>query len=376
MRYSKFQYFLTLFVIILATAACNVPGGSDEDPTATIDANQSIETSVAQTVAAQGSEDGEGDTSGDGEGGGDSPSEEADSPEEENTATPTVTQPPEPTATPSIPVIHVSVDTNCRYGPGIVYDPPVTYLPAGEPAQVLGKDPNGDFYYIDKNCYVWTNYVTVEAGNINSVPIFTPMPTPTPGITFAGTWETACANATCGDLTLEINGDQVTGSYADGDGEIEGTLVDNHIAGIWERNGFTGTIDFWLSDDGQNWIGNYDGNTAWCGVRPDGTLPNPCKLATWYGTWETNCAAGTCDQLVIVQNRYKITGTYANGDGTIEGTAEIDVLIGTWFRNNLSGTIGFYMRANGEHFQGNYGGSSAWCGSRDGLSYPNPCKKP
>lgn len=376
MKYSKFQKTLISLILILVTSACNIPGGgSDEDPTATVDANQSIETSVAQTVAAQGSD-------GDGEGDGADPADEGDDPEveddvaQENTTTPTATLPPEPTATPSIPVIHVSVDTNCRYGPGTVYDPPVGALLVGESAQVLGRDEGSNFYYIDKNCYVWTNYVTVEAGNINSVPVFTPVPTPTPGITFAGTWETACANATCGDLTLEINGDQVTGSYADGDGEIEGTLVDNHIAGIWERNGFTGTIDFWLSDDGQNWIGNYDGNTAWCGVRPDGTLPNPCKLATWYGTWETNCAAGTCDQLVIVQDRYKITGTYANGDGTIEGTAEIDVLIGTWFRNNLSGTIGFYMRANGEHFQGNYGGSSAWCGSRDGLSYPNPCKKP
>src|SRR5512139_2825351 len=40
------------------------------------------------------------------------------------TFTPTVTFAPAPipTATPAIPLISVSVDTNCRFGPGKVYD--------------------------------------------------------------------------------------------------------------------------------------------------------------------------------------------------------------------------------------------------------------
>jgi len=111
-------------------------------------------------------------------------------------ATPTLTPSPLPTATPtmtltptpSTPMISVSVDTNCRSGPGKAYDR-VGALLVGETAEVLARDPSGLFWYIPNPdnpggfCWVWGQYATIE-GDTASLPVFTPPPTPTPAPAF------------------------------------------------------------------------------------------------------------------------------------------------------------------------------------------------
>lgn len=376
MRHLNLQKLAFIIAVFLVPLACNLPGGSDPEATSTLDSDLAVEASVAQTVAASsgGQEDGEGSSA--------NPTSAGES---QDAPAATISATIEPTATPSIPVIHVSVDTNCRYGPGTVYDPPVNALLVGETAQVLGRNSEGTFYYIDKNCYVWTNYVTVEAGNINSVPIFTPVPTPTATltptptedpITFAGTWKTDCQSSTCDELTLEINGDQVTGTYANGDGEIEGTITDNHLSGIWKRNNNQGSIDFWLSDDGQTWLGNYGGYYGWCGARDGVNLPTPCSVSSWYGTWKTDCGGSNCDELILEQDGEQVSGTYAAGVGSVSGTVDGNTFSGTWDRNNNSGSFAFYLASNAKLFQGNYDGNFAWCGYNSGNAFPNPFLKP
>ncbi len=88
------------------------------------------------------------------------------------------------TATTSVPMISVSVDTNCRVGPGKAYDY-VGGLFIGQTAQVYGKNPGGDYYYIrlpdDPNIYCWvTGQYATLTGNTSVLPVFTPPPTPTP----------------------------------------------------------------------------------------------------------------------------------------------------------------------------------------------------
>ena len=96
------------------------------------------------------------------------------------TLTPTVTLTP----TPSTPHISVSVNTNCRTGPGDVY-PRVGGLLVGQSAEVLARDPSGLFWYIPnpqrpgQSCWVWGQYATIT-GDTASLPVFTPPPTPTP----------------------------------------------------------------------------------------------------------------------------------------------------------------------------------------------------
>src|SRR5512135_1880635 len=71
----------------------------------------------------------------------------------ESSATPSLTLQP-PAATPTrvpptsvAPLISVSVDTNCRRGPGQVYDY-LGGLMVGETAQILARDPSGLYWYI------------------------------------------------------------------------------------------------------------------------------------------------------------------------------------------------------------------------------------
>lgn len=102
------------------------------------------------------------------------------------TLTSTVTLSPVPlgTDTPLIPVIRVATDTNCRTGPGKVYDR-VGALMIGESAEVVAREETGNYWYI-KNpdyskgyCWLWGQYATVS-GNVSVLPMYTPPATPTP----------------------------------------------------------------------------------------------------------------------------------------------------------------------------------------------------
>jgi len=96
---------------------------------------------------------------------------------------------PEPTGTSTTepgdfepPLVQVSLDTNCRSGPGKVY----SYeggLFVGEESTVHGIDPSGSWYYIanpdidEEFCWIWGFYAETTGGT-EPLPIFTPGPTP------------------------------------------------------------------------------------------------------------------------------------------------------------------------------------------------------
>jgi hypothetical protein len=91
------------------------------------------------------------------------------------------------TPTPLVPLISVSVPTNCRNGPGKVYDM-VGALLVDKFVEVYGRDPTSNYWYIrnpDANteyCWVWGKYATF-IGPVLLVPVYTPPPTPTPTFT-------------------------------------------------------------------------------------------------------------------------------------------------------------------------------------------------
>jgi len=106
-----------------------------------------------------------------------------------NTPTLGATNAPLPTLTPTPgPYAVISGNTNCRTGPGSVYDLLHTYL-AGDQAQLLGKSPDGFFWYTSDqggfapDCWLWGEYAT-PVGDTAPLPIFTPPPTPTPSPDF------------------------------------------------------------------------------------------------------------------------------------------------------------------------------------------------
>ncbi|HTP00843.1 MAG TPA: hypothetical protein VMJ64_05665 [Anaerolineales bacterium] len=99
-------------------------------------------------------------------------------------STATWTPLPTSTFTPGFPIISVSTATNCRRGPGKVYDM-VGGLMVGESAPVYARDPSGQYWYIRNPdiangfCWLWGEYATVS-GPTSALPVFTPPPTPTP----------------------------------------------------------------------------------------------------------------------------------------------------------------------------------------------------
>ncbi len=101
-------------------------------------------------------------------------------------------QPPDqmiPTLTTSYspPMVSVSVDTNCRTGPGEPYDI-VGVLRVGETAEIVGQAPYGGSWIIKNldgagTCWLWDQYATV-VGDTQGLPEFDIPPTPTPAASF------------------------------------------------------------------------------------------------------------------------------------------------------------------------------------------------
>ena len=103
-----------------------------------------------------------------------------------STFTPILTDTPFATATPSVPMISVIMETLCRLGPDKVYDR-VGVLGVGIPVQVYALDPSRQYYFIQNPshagsyCWVWGFYATPMSSFIG-VPVYTPMFTPTPAV--------------------------------------------------------------------------------------------------------------------------------------------------------------------------------------------------
>jgi len=165
---------LSVVVLLLASLACATPGIPTPDSNA-------IGTMVVQTIAVGLTQTSQAFIPITGLG-----SPTATFTTEPPTFTPTATLSPTPifTATPLVPQVSVSVATNCRVGPGKVYDR-VGALLVGEVAELVGRDPTGAYWYIRNPdsesgfCWLWGEYATVF-GNLTLLPILTPPPTPTP----------------------------------------------------------------------------------------------------------------------------------------------------------------------------------------------------
>jgi hypothetical protein len=173
-------YLLAVALLFVSLACASLPVFSAPDTGA-------ISTSAAQTVIAEITQNAAQATP--------SVASTLTATSEPPTFTPTETLTPTQTLTatlaftpaPLVPLISVSTPTNCRNGPGKVYGMEGALL-VGEFAEVYGRDPTGNYWYIrnldsgPEFCWVWGKYATV-IGMTSILPIFTPPPTPTPTFT-------------------------------------------------------------------------------------------------------------------------------------------------------------------------------------------------
>lgn len=170
----RFFLLAVAAILILGLAACNFPlsGGSDESAVNTAVALNVALTQLAATQTAMVNE----------------PSITQVPPTVELfTPTPSITLPP--TLTPTLAGVWLTVleNTNCRSGPGSIYDW-VTLINAGQMTEAVARNPNNDYYYVHNPnsaggfCWLWSKYSSIT-GNITTLPVFTPQPTPTPKVT-------------------------------------------------------------------------------------------------------------------------------------------------------------------------------------------------
>ncbi|MBI4730968.1 MAG: hypothetical protein HY781_02375 [Chloroflexi bacterium] len=136
----------------------------------------------------------------------------------EFTLTPSNTPLPTFTFTPEVPMVSVSVETNCRTGPGEPYDI-VGVLHVGETAEVVGRAPYGGSWIIKNpdgagTCWLWDYYATVT-GNTQGLPVADIPPTPTPaaGFTVAYLSTPTCAGMYGFRFQLVNNGSVTWNSY-------------------------------------------------------------------------------------------------------------------------------------------------------------------
>jgi hypothetical protein len=207
----KTPILLSVAILLAVSQACTFPGISASDP-------NSVNTAIAQTIVVGLTQTAEAII----------PIDLANSQTATQTFTPglptlTPTETLTPTlvftSTPLIPQISVSEPTNCRVGPGKVYDR-VGALLVGEVAEVVGRDPVGNYWYIrnpDQTngfCWLWGEYATLT-GNTSTLPVYTPPPTPTPTANFDAFY---AGKDTCVgwwvDIELENNGGIIFQSIA------------------------------------------------------------------------------------------------------------------------------------------------------------------
>ena len=199
-------------LLLIALSACNLvftaPGnGSPGEPTMdsqvligqavsqTYDAQTQIGQAVLQTLAAMATNT------------------------PEFTFTPSLTPTPTFTFTPEIPRVSVSVQTNCRSGPGTAYDV-LGILNVGQTADLVGRSSTGDTWIIRLpsnsaiTCWLWGQYATTT-GNTSGLTVFTPPPTPTPPITFTLSYlqTVTCAGSYAFRFQLSNNGSLTWKSY-------------------------------------------------------------------------------------------------------------------------------------------------------------------
>ncbi len=279
MRKIRRPFFLFVFLGLMMLQACSFPGTASEEGT---DAEDLAQTMVAQTDAAR--------------------SAQAPIPTDTIAAEPTLTQtqPPKATPEPTLtltptlqkPMVSVSVDTNCRTGPGKIYDY-VGALLVGEEAEVIGQAMDG-LYWIIKNpdqpgeCWLWDNYASVT-GATEDLPKYTPPPTPTPAFTWEGAWTTYSGVAPFDIHTMRVtvDGSSFSGYIELGGGDsivLTGNIADDYLSvnGTWQGPVANGPFNFFALGVNQ-FQGNGDTSEAfagqiwaWCGSRSGVSQPSPC----------------------------------------------------------------------------------------------------
>lgn len=279
--------YLLLIVLIIALPGCNFPW----DQSNNLSNEAELKTQVAATIAAMQLSDEQGENTLESPL---SPEENAPilSPTETITPTIAMTKTMTMTPTPEQALVSVSIDTNCRSGPGTIYDY-VGALLVDEQAEVVGRSEDGGYWIIknpdrDGECWLWDQYATVQ-GDTAMLPSYTQPPTPTPAFRWEGTWTLYFTDLSdtlfmVFPLTITIDGNSFLGSGDLGGGDsvnLTGIVSDDYlsVSGTWISPSNNGSFEFFALGINQfqgNMIDKDDVTGGWCGGRDGAGMPSPC----------------------------------------------------------------------------------------------------
>jgi hypothetical protein len=162
MRRTLYQLpgFLTIIALILF--ACNMPGSSPTSAVApTKESTAEVVPTGTATVTAT----------------------ETLTPEPSATATETLTPEPSATATPEAPMAKVVRKSNCRIGPGGLYELVATYE-VEQMLEIVAKDLGGGYWFVqnpekpEEQCYLLAQNIRIS-GETTALPKYTPLASPT-----------------------------------------------------------------------------------------------------------------------------------------------------------------------------------------------------
>jgi hypothetical protein len=274
--------FSIIIVLFLAVAACGISGDSQGGNEAAVKQTEmaayvqqtvialQIQTEVAKSIM-----------------------EEAALPEAPTlsaTFTPTFTTTPAPTNTLANTLISVTLDTNCRSGPGEDYSR-LGFLFTGEKGIVIGWDGVGDYYVIKNpqggaDCWVWSRFAVIEGGTANLM-VMQPPPSPTPVKLWNHTWYMKFEGETY-SVKITQSGYSITGTIELDNGSTvtisgETNSSQTHVKGTYKiTNNKKGTFKWTIDDNylqfrGES-VNEKDKAFAWCGAWNGEALPSPCEL--------------------------------------------------------------------------------------------------
>lgn len=197
------------------------------------------------------------------------------------------------------------------------------------------------------------------------------------------------------NLTLNVSGSTVTGTYEHGNGKIQGIVNGNRLSGTWTNSASrkSGKFEFVFSSDFSSFTGKYGYNDGapksnWSGTKISGpsasggnvkpvqdkpagkpveSMSPDTKIAGTYSTDFRN--------LTLTVSGNKVIGSYESGNGKLVGELTGNTLSGTWTNSasKKSGKFVFVFSSDFSSFTGKYGynssaPSSKWNGKKTGSS--------
>lgn len=271
-----YQFITSLFILTILLAACAGTQGVSEEQ-AIENARLTLEAGLTQNTAPEEAP------------GVEAPAEQAPAAEAATATETPILATPTLMMTPTLEAatVSVTVDTNCRTGPGAPYGI-IGSLKTGQSSTVAAQTSVNNYVLINNpeeggaDCWLWLEYATIN-GDISGLAEVTPIAI----IDWSGTWTqntggpnfttvlTQTGNLISGTSTLGSDTATITGTLSADERTFTGTYTNSLGQSgtlVWQL--VPGTIDQ-FTGKGQNLLPEKS-NYPSCGWRNGAPMPKPC----------------------------------------------------------------------------------------------------